>query len=79
MLIESWMTIVVTGENRDKLLDLCQQLEKASGKQRDKWGRAKHERRMQYLRHIFADDRFKETLYLYITKPSTMTQPQLMP
>jgi len=44
------VAIVGTGENRDKLLDLCEKLEKVSGKRRDKWGRAKHERRMQYLR-----------------------------
>ena len=56
------VAIVVTDENRDKLLELCEQLEKVSGKRRDKWGRAKHERRMQYLRNIFADDRFKEAL-----------------
>ena len=62
------VAVVVTGEERDKLLDLCEQLEKVSGKQKDKWGRAKHERRMRYLHHIFADDRFNETLRYSVFK-----------
>jgi hypothetical protein len=56
------VAVIVTGEEREKLLDLCEQLERVSGKQKDKWGKAKHDRRMRYLRHIFADDRFREVL-----------------
>ncbi len=74
------VSIVVTGENRDKLLELCEQLEKVSGKRRDKWGRAKHERRTQYLRHILLmTGSRKPYAILYITKPATMTQPKLIP
>lgn len=50
------------GKQRDQLLKLCEQLEKVSGKQKDKWDRTKHDRRMRYLRHVFADDRFKGSL-----------------
>lgn len=53
------VSVVVTEENRDELLTLCEQLEQVSGKRKDKWGKAKHERRMRYISHIFADDRFK--------------------
>ena len=56
------VSVVVTGQQRDTLLRLCEQLEKVSGKQKDKWGAAKHERRMRYLGHVFADDRFKGIL-----------------
>ena len=54
--------VIVAGEERDKLLNLCEQLEKVSGKREEKWGRANHKCRMRYLRHIFADDRFKGSL-----------------
>jgi hypothetical protein len=56
------VSVVVTGKERDDLLRLCEQLEKISEKRKDKWGAAKHERRMRYLRHILADDRFKGKL-----------------
>lgn len=56
------VAVVVTDEERDKLLDLCGQLEKISGKRKSKWGRAKHRWRMRYLGHVFADDRFKNSL-----------------
>lgn len=56
------VSIVVIGEERDDLLKLCEQIENISGKHKDKWGAAKHERRMRYLRHILADDRFNGKL-----------------
>lgn len=56
------VSVVVTEESRDELLTLCEQLEQVSGKRKDKWGSAKHDRRMRYISHIFADDRFKGLL-----------------
>jgi hypothetical protein len=56
------VSIVITNEERDELLKLCEQIEKISGKRKDKWGATKHERRMRYLRHILADDRFNGKL-----------------
>lgn len=56
------VSVVVAGEERDKLLELCEQLERVSGKRKDKWGKARHKHRMRYIRHIFADDRFKRSL-----------------
>ncbi|MEK7111300.1 MAG: DUF3800 domain-containing protein [Patescibacteria group bacterium] len=56
------VSVVVTEESRDVLLALCEQLEQVSGKRKDKWGSAKHDRRMRYINHIFADDRFKGLL-----------------
>ena len=41
---------------------MCEQLEQASGKRKDKWGQARHERRMNYLRQVFADARFRQKL-----------------
>lgn len=56
------VAVVVAAQRRDELLTRCEHLEEASGKRKDKWGAAKHERRMRYLRHVFADDRFKGAL-----------------
>lgn len=56
------VSVVVTEENRDELRTLCEELERISQKGKDKWRTAKHERRMRYMRHIIADDRFKRVL-----------------
>ncbi len=56
------VSVIVTEENRDELLTLCEELEKISQKGKDKWRTAKHEKRMRFMRHIIADDRFKTTL-----------------
>src|SRR5687768_14070083 len=56
------VSFVVIDKEKDQLLRLCEQLELISGKRKDKWGAAKHERRMRYLRHILADDRLKGKL-----------------
>ncbi len=56
------VSVVVTEENRDEFLSLCEKLEEVSGKKKDKWGGAKHDKRIRYISHIFADDRFKGLL-----------------
>jgi hypothetical protein len=44
------------------LEQVCETYERASGKQKTKWGRARHEQRLRYLRLVFADGRFQECL-----------------
>ncbi len=56
------VSVVITEKSRGRLFAVCEKLEDASGKKKDKWGRAKHERRMFYIRHILADARFKGVL-----------------
>src|SRR5258705_11187532 len=56
------VSVVVTKEEREELLFICEQLEMSSGKRKDKWGEAKHKDRMRYIRHIFADNRFNGCL-----------------
>lgn len=56
------VSVVVTGQKREELIKICEQLEQVSGKRKDKWGEADHEERMRYLHHIFADDRFRGCL-----------------
>lgn len=56
------VSIVVTGKERDKLLNLCEEIEQKSGKQKDKWGRSKSQRRLDYIKRIFSNKSFKEKL-----------------
>ena len=56
------VSVVAIEKQRDELLAVCEQLEQVSEKRKDKWGAAKHDRRMKYLRCIFADERFKGSL-----------------
>lgn len=56
------VSVVVTGDERDKLLRLCEEIERKSGKQKDKWGRSKPKRRLDYIKLIFSNKNFKEKL-----------------
>ena len=56
------MSIVVTGKERDELLTLCEKIEEESAKHKDKWGRAKYARRIDYISRVFSNKLFKEKL-----------------
>ena len=56
------VAVVVTSKDRDELTALCEAYEKASGKRKDKWGKAKRAERLRYLRLILADHRMRECL-----------------
>jgi len=65
------VSVVVLAAGRDQLLTVCEQLEQVSKKGKFKWGKAQHSRRMDYLRRIFADPRFKGNLrYSVFQKPT---------
>lgn len=56
------VSIVVTGKERDELLTLCEEIEVESRKGKFKWGKAEHNRRMDYLKRIFSSKVFKSKL-----------------
>ncbi len=56
------VSIVVTGKERDELLNLCKKMEEESGKGKFKWGKAEHSFRMDYLRRIFSNNLFRGKL-----------------
>ena len=56
------VSVVVTGKERNELLDLCEKIEKESAKNKDKWGRAKYIRRIDYISRIFSNKLFKGKL-----------------
>lgn len=53
---------MVTGKERDELLTLCEKIEEESGKGKFKWGKAEHNRRMNYVKRIFSRKIFKGKL-----------------
>ena len=56
------VSVVVTSEEQDKLLKLCEEIEKKSGKGKFKWGKARSASRLEYLRLMFSSDIFKGKL-----------------
>ncbi len=52
------VSIVVTETDRDLLLDLCEQIEKISLKHKDKWGKAKRSRRLDYINKVLSNKKF---------------------
>lgn len=62
------VSIVVTGKERDELLNLCEKIEVDSGKGKFKWGKAEHNRRMDYMRRIFSSKVFKGKLRYAVYK-----------
>lgn len=66
------VSVVVTGKERDELLTLCEKIEKESSKHKDKWGRAKYSRRIDYMNKIFSNKVFKGKLRysVYHEQPS---------
>ena len=54
------VSVVVMGDKRDELLRFCEKLEQESGKGKFKWGKAKHKLRLEYVRRVFTNSRFKK-------------------
>ncbi len=56
------VAIVICDGDKDALLSHCEQLEQDTEKGKFKWGKAEHSRRSEYLRRVFADSRFENSL-----------------
>jgi hypothetical protein len=56
------VAVVVTGQNKDDLLQLCEDMERDSGKGKFKWGKAAYSLRMAYLRQVLAERRLEGAL-----------------
>lgn len=58
--------VVVTAQERHELEKQCEEYEKMSGKGKFKWGKAQQEKRLQYLKLIFNDKRFINSLRIVV-------------
>ncbi len=65
------VSVVILGQERDELLKLVEQFEQESGKGKLKWGKAAHQKRLEYLRRVFAERRFGEKLRYSIFRGTT--------
>lgn len=65
------VSIVITGDERDHLADLLQEIERISGKGEDKWNKSKDESRSAYIRLIFQEPVFKAKLYYAFYRQNT--------
>ena len=54
-------TVLISG-GKEELIAFCEEVERISGKGKFKWGKAKHRLRLDYMRRIFADPRFRGCL-----------------
>lgn len=63
-----FIVTVVIPENRDEVLQYIENVEKQSGKGKFKWGRAKLEKRLQYLETIFAQKKYPLQMYYSVYK-----------
>lgn len=65
------VTVVVTSKERDELLNLCERIEKDSGKGKFKWGKAESTRRLNYLKDVFSRTIFKRKLRFSVYRGKT--------
>ena len=64
---ELFVVAGVAVENSDKARQLCESIEKTSGKGIAKWGSADRNKRLIYLRSVISDDRFSDfILFSYV-------------
>ena len=56
------VVIIIDEKLKNELLAFCEELEKTSGKGKFKWGKARNDKRLNYLESIFRDNRFKKVL-----------------
>ena len=54
--------ILLVSEERDILVDLCERIEKLTGKNRVKWIKTRHERRASYIRELLQQPALKGKL-----------------
>ncbi len=62
------VSVVVTGNERDELLEICEEFEDQSKKRKVKWRKSSYKSRLEYLSYIFSDKRFKGKLRYEIFK-----------
>lgn len=64
------VSVVVTARERDAIVELCEDIERETGKGRVKWIKAHHSRRVAYIRRILQDISFKGKLNFAVYRNS---------
>lgn len=64
------VAVVVADEERDRLIELCEAIERESGKGRVKWVRADYAKRLDYIRRVLHEPTLKGKLNLAVYRNS---------
>ncbi len=57
------VSVIVTGEEREKLVQILERIEQQSGKGKVKWMEARHKSRFAYIKEVLSTPAFKNTLH----------------
>lgn len=60
------VSVVVTGAEREQVIQLCEAIEQATGKGRVKWIKARYDRRLAYIQRILQEPIFQGKLHFAI-------------
>jgi len=60
------VSVVVTGVERDPVIELCKSIEQTTGKGRVKWVKARYDKRLAYIRRILQEPIFQGKLYFVV-------------
>jgi len=66
------VSVVVTGSERDELLEVCEEFEVKSRKGRVKWRKSSYKSRVEYMTLLLADKRFKGKLRYEVFKDTKL-------
>src|SRR5579859_6259870 len=68
------VSVVITAEEKEKLISHLEHIEKISGKKQRKWSKVTKERRRAYISLLFAQPLFKGKLYYNLTAKGSVHQ-----
>jgi hypothetical protein len=57
------VSVVITDEEREALINICEEIERQSGKGRVKWSKARHPQRLAYLQQVLRLPQLQGKLY----------------
>lgn len=60
------VSVVVTGAEREQIIQLCEEIEQATGKGRVKWVKARYDRRLAYIQRILQEPILQGKLHFAI-------------
>lgn len=64
------VSVVIADHERDAAIELCEKIERETGKRRVKWIKAGHSKRLEYIRRILQEPVFREKLNFAIYRNS---------
>jgi hypothetical protein len=60
------VSVIVTGVEREQVIELCESIEQTTGKGRVKWIKARYDKRLAYIRRVLQEPVFQGKLYFAV-------------